>query len=254
MSRRGRTDVRPEGEREADDDPDDADEGQAEEAVHDRREDVLATDEPAVEEGETRQHDHDQGGRHQQPGGISSVHSSIPPKRAVRRHVRPDRRLGTGRVVVPRQDRQGFGSVPELGGGAGGCGWASASRPGGATLRVGPPIGVDVPDGLVADDLVDVVRRRVRVVGEQEAEAPAGVELGLAHLRDEGARVAPAAGLGRRIDGADPDAVGCRATDAGQGYGFAVVLPQLEGSVAARIQRSVRAATSPGRPSRTRRA
>ena len=47
-------DVRPEGEREADDDPDDADERQAEEAVHDRREDVLAADQAAVEEGEAR--------------------------------------------------------------------------------------------------------------------------------------------------------------------------------------------------------
>ena len=47
-------DVRPEREAEPDEDPDDADEGQAEEAVHDRREDVLAADQAAIEEGQAR--------------------------------------------------------------------------------------------------------------------------------------------------------------------------------------------------------
>ena len=47
-------DVGPEREREADQHPDDADEGQAEEAVHDRREDVLAADEAAVEQRQAR--------------------------------------------------------------------------------------------------------------------------------------------------------------------------------------------------------
>ena len=73
--------VRPEGEREADDDPDDADEGQSEEAVHDRRQDVLAAHEPAVEQGQARQHDHHEGRRHQQPGGISGIHRSHVPSR-----------------------------------------------------------------------------------------------------------------------------------------------------------------------------
>jgi len=68
-------DVGTEREREADDDPDDADEGETEPAVHDRREDVLAAHEPAIEERETRQHDHDQRGGCQHPGGITTVHS-----------------------------------------------------------------------------------------------------------------------------------------------------------------------------------
>ena len=62
-----------EREREPDEDPDDADEGQPEEAVHDRGEDVLAPDEPAVEEGEARQHDHHEGRRDEQPGGVPAV-------------------------------------------------------------------------------------------------------------------------------------------------------------------------------------
>ena len=70
-------DVRPEREAEADEDPDDADDGQPEEAVHDRREDVLAADEPAVEEGEAGQHDHDERGRHEQPGGIAAVRDRV---------------------------------------------------------------------------------------------------------------------------------------------------------------------------------
>ena len=70
-------DVRPEREGEPDHDPDDADQGQAEEAVHDRRQDVLAADEAAVEQGEAWQHDHDQGGRHEEPGGISGIHRSV---------------------------------------------------------------------------------------------------------------------------------------------------------------------------------
>ena len=68
-------DVRPECEREPDDDPHDADQGQAEEAVHDGRQHILAAHQAAVEQGETGQHDHDQGRRHQQPGGISGVHA-----------------------------------------------------------------------------------------------------------------------------------------------------------------------------------
>ncbi len=67
-------DVRPEREGEADDDPDDADQRQPEEAVHDRRQDVLAAHEPAVEQGQARQHDHHQRRGHQHPGGIATIH------------------------------------------------------------------------------------------------------------------------------------------------------------------------------------
>jgi hypothetical protein len=65
--------VRREREREADQDPDDADEGQPKEAVHDRREDVLAPDEAAVEQGEAGQHHHDERGGDQHPGGVAAV-------------------------------------------------------------------------------------------------------------------------------------------------------------------------------------
>ena len=50
-----------EGQREPDQDPHDADERQAEEAVHDGRQHVLATDETAVEQRQARQHQHHQG-------------------------------------------------------------------------------------------------------------------------------------------------------------------------------------------------
>ena len=70
-------DISPEREAEPDEDPHDADEGQAEEAVHDRREDVLAPDQAAVEQRQTRQHDHDQRGGCQHPRGISAVHSNL---------------------------------------------------------------------------------------------------------------------------------------------------------------------------------
>ena len=65
--------VGPERQREADDDPDDAHERQPEEAVHDRGQDVLAAHEAAVEQGEAGQHDHDQRGRGQHPGGVAGV-------------------------------------------------------------------------------------------------------------------------------------------------------------------------------------
>ena len=54
-------------------DPDDAHQREPEEAVHDRRQDVLAADEAAVEQGEPRQHHHDQRGRHEHPGRVAAV-------------------------------------------------------------------------------------------------------------------------------------------------------------------------------------
>ena len=74
--------IGPEGEAESDDDPDDTDEGQPEEAVHDRREDVLAADEPAIEQGQAGKHDHDQRRRRQHPGGVACVHRIPPPRRS----------------------------------------------------------------------------------------------------------------------------------------------------------------------------
>jgi hypothetical protein len=66
-------DVRPEREGEADEDPDDAHDRQAEEAVHDRRQDVLASHEAAVEQGEAGQHHHDHRGGDDEPGGVAAV-------------------------------------------------------------------------------------------------------------------------------------------------------------------------------------
>ena len=121
-------DVRPEGEREPDDDPDDAHQRQSEEAVHDRREHVLAADEATVEQGQTRQHDHDQGRRHQQPGGIPTIHSTRPPHVAARGHARTcaEGYESASFSAAPRQDRQGSGSVPDARPhAAGGCSWES---------------------------------------------------------------------------------------------------------------------------------
>src|SRR5687767_9169070 len=70
--------------READEHPDDADEGEPEEAVHDRRQDVLAADEAAIEQREPGEHDHHHGRRHEHPGriaGIDPVHRSYLPQR-----------------------------------------------------------------------------------------------------------------------------------------------------------------------------
>ena len=65
-------------EREAEPDhhPDDADDGQPEEAVHDRRQDVLAPNEPAVEEGQPGEHDHHEGRRGEHPGGVARIDRS----------------------------------------------------------------------------------------------------------------------------------------------------------------------------------
>ena len=53
-------DVRPERQRVADDDPDDADEPHDDEALHDRAEDVLAADESRVEERQPGRHEEHQ--------------------------------------------------------------------------------------------------------------------------------------------------------------------------------------------------
>ena len=99
-------DVGAEGEGEADDDPHDRDEGQPEEAVHDRREHVLAADEAAVEERQARQHDHHEGCRHQQPGGISTVHPAILSSLRT-----PDTTAGVARSGLMRNAREPDGRV-----------------------------------------------------------------------------------------------------------------------------------------------
>ena len=108
------TDIRSDREREPDDDPHDAHQGQPEEAVHDRRQHVLAADEATVEQCEARQHDHDEGRRHEEPGGVSGVHAvGSPPTRWSTRRMRR-RREGYGerdRGSAPWQDRQRRGWV-----------------------------------------------------------------------------------------------------------------------------------------------
>ena len=105
-------DVRPEGEREPDDHPHDADEGQPEEAVHDRRQHVLAPDQAAVEQRQPRQHDHHECRRHEQPRGIASVHPFLPAasghpiRTGVEKTLRGDREPRSS----PRRDRECRGS------------------------------------------------------------------------------------------------------------------------------------------------
>ena len=62
-----------EGERVADERPDDADEAHREEAVHDRGEHVLRRDHAAVEQGEPRCHEQHQCRRDQHPRGVAGV-------------------------------------------------------------------------------------------------------------------------------------------------------------------------------------
>ncbi len=66
-------DVLAERQGEAEENPRNADESQDEDAVHDRAEDVLATDEAAVEERQPGRHQHDERGRGQDPGGVAGV-------------------------------------------------------------------------------------------------------------------------------------------------------------------------------------
>ena len=62
-----------EGEREADGDPEDGDDGHGDEALEHGRDDVLRADHAAVEEGESRGHEEDHGGGHEHPGGVSGA-------------------------------------------------------------------------------------------------------------------------------------------------------------------------------------
>ncbi len=66
-------DVLAEGEREAQENPRHAHQGEDEDAVHDRAEHVLAADQTAVEQSQTRRHEHDERGRGQDPGRVARV-------------------------------------------------------------------------------------------------------------------------------------------------------------------------------------
>src|SRR2546421_6333907 len=65
--------VRSEGEAVAPENPLDTDEAEDEKTVHDRREDVLAADEPPIEETECRRHQHHERSRSEDPGGIATI-------------------------------------------------------------------------------------------------------------------------------------------------------------------------------------
>jgi hypothetical protein len=63
----------PEGERVADHHPDDGDRGKRAEGHHDHVQHALGAHHPAVEERQPRCHQHHQGGRGEQPGGVAGV-------------------------------------------------------------------------------------------------------------------------------------------------------------------------------------
>ena len=64
-------DVVAEGQAEADDDPDQADDAQGDDALEHRRDDVLEADHAAVEERQPGRHQQDQAGGGQHPGDIA---------------------------------------------------------------------------------------------------------------------------------------------------------------------------------------
>jgi len=86
---------------------------------------------------------------------------------------------------------------------------------------------IDIDHGLITDRLINMIRRRIRQVREQEAEAATGGELELADRGDQIARVAAAAPVGRRVDRADADPVRRRATGTGERDDLAGVFPQV---------------------------
>ncbi len=102
-------DVRAECEREAEEDPRDAHQGQDEDTVHDRAEHVLAAHQAAVEERETGRHQHDQRRRGQYPGGVAAVD-----RMSRQDHARPlSNPQHPGRQAAPDDRRVGmrFGEI-----------------------------------------------------------------------------------------------------------------------------------------------
>src|SRR5262249_24522377 len=80
-----------------------------------------------------------------------------------------------------------------------------------------------IPDGPV-----DRVRGRVGQVGKEKAEAPTPVQQQLAYRRRDGAGVATAAVLRRRVDRADAHAIGGGTAVAGERDEPTGVLPEVE--------------------------
>src|SRR5205809_4881271 len=83
-----------------------------------------------------------------------------------------------------------------------------------------------VADALVADVHVDLVRRRVREVGVEEAVVAAAIELLLRRVCRDGAAVTAPAQARRCVHGADTDAVRRPAAVAAERHGPRLVLPE----------------------------
>src|SRR5439155_1182005 len=69
---------RPQRERVSPEGPHEADDREDGEALGDRRDEVLPPDEPAVEEAQRGRHDHDEGGRRDNPRHVSGVQRHFP--------------------------------------------------------------------------------------------------------------------------------------------------------------------------------
>ena len=67
------SDVAREGERVAEEHPDGGHDAHRDEALHHDRQEVLAADQPPVEECEPRRHEHDEGGAHEDEGRVARV-------------------------------------------------------------------------------------------------------------------------------------------------------------------------------------
>ena len=106
----------------------------------------------------------------------------------------------------------------------------------------------------VADSLVDRVRRRVREVGEEEAETAARPSSSRCESSaTERGRIAAAAELRGRVDRSDADPVGGRASPAGDRDRRAAVLPEHEAAVTRAqpvVDDRARPRSGPGRPPR----
>src|SRR5690349_19526045 len=87
-------------------------------------------------------------------------------------------------------------------------------------------------DELVADPLVDAVRRRVREVGVQEAVRASVRKQTCAQLSREGTAVSAAARVRRRVDGPDAHTGWRPAAETGHGDRLRV-LPEREATAAA---------------------
>jgi hypothetical protein len=84
-----------EGEGEADDGPEHADQAHGEEVLHEHAEHVLAADHAAVEEGEARRHEQHEGRRHEHPGGVAGIQGDFH-SRFLSMDGEVDDRLATG--------------------------------------------------------------------------------------------------------------------------------------------------------------